>query len=379
MKNNSIIRNNIRLILKTILIIFIPALIICSLSSLNNKSTVLTTIIISLAIITFISLVGFIYITIKNKNEISKLNDEERTFTELEISKKNDKHQMISSRTIAYIFLTIVAILSFLPFYWMIISSVKTEMEYRRDIATWFPETIQLKNYSAVLRQTNSNGGTFVQILINTLVVALVSTSIGLIITIITAYAFAKMDFKGKNIVFTILLGTMMIPGEMFTITNYITVAQLEWNNTYTVLIVPFMVSIYYIYLLRNNFMQIPNSLYQAAKVDGLSDMGYLIKVMIPLTAPTLISIALLKFIGTWNTYIWPRLVNDEGSWQLLSNWVSGYFTDKGRVLYPENSFSELFTLKMAAVCMVSLPLFLLFIFFRKYIMTGVSKSGTKG
>ena len=170
-----------------------------------------------------------------------------------------------------------------------------------------------------------------------------------------------------------------MIPGEMFTLTNYITVNKFGWADTYTVMIVPFMVSIYYIYLLRNNFKQIPNSLYQAAKVDGLSDMGYLVKVMVPLTAPTLISVTLLKFIGTWNSYIWPRLVNAK-EMQLITNWVSGGFTDKLNLyngMY--NSSDSLTTLKMAAVCIVSLPLFLLFVFFRKYIMHGVSKSGTKG
>jgi len=165
----------------------------------------------------------------------------------------------------------------------------------------------------------------------------------------------------------------------MFCISNH--------DIYYTVLILPFLVSTYYIYLLRNNFKQIPNSLYQAAKVDGLSDMGYLVKVMIPLTAPTLISITLLKFIGTWNSYIWPRLVNKKGSWQLITNWVTRGFSDVDGQLYPiagrigESIYgtTSLSTLKMAAVCMVSLPLFILFIFFRKYIMKGVSKSGTKG
>ena len=178
------------------------------------------------------------------------------------------------------------------------------------------------------------------------------------------------------------MLATMMIPGEMFTIGNYQLVSAWEWQNSYTVLILPFLVSVYYIYLLRNNFMQIPNSLYQAAKVDGLSDMGYLIKVMVPLTAPTLTSITLLKFIGTWNSYIWPRLVNRQESWQMITNWVTGGFTDRNGVLYAGTEIGNtvaLTTLRMAAVCMVSLPLLVLFITCRKYIMRGVSKSGTKG
>ena len=180
------------------------------------------------------------------------------------------------------------------------------------------------------------------------------------------------------------MLATMMIPGELFTTTNYISVGKnglfgkQGLNNTYTVLIIPFLVSFYYIYLLRNAFKQIPDSLYQAAKVDGCSDLGYLIKVMVPLTAPTLISITLLKFIGIWNSYIWPRLVNKNQSWQLISNWVTMGFTDTHNVL-GYNYSESLNVLKMAAACMVTLPLFILFICFRKYIMTGVSKSGTKG
>lgn len=279
-----------------------------------------------------------------------------------------------------YLFLTVVAVLAFLPFYWMIISSVKTEMEYRQSVPTFFPQTFQFKNYYMVLSQADSGGSNFGQILLNTLVVGFGSTLMSLVIIILTAYALARMNFKGKELLFTIMLGTMMIPGEMFTLSNYLTVTKLQWTNTFVVLILPFLVSVYYIYLLRNNFKQIPNSLYQAAKVDGLSDIGYLVKVMIPLTAPTLISITLLKFIGTWNSYIWPRMVN-ETSWQLITNWVTRGFTDKGEQLYGGlyGSSMTLTTLKMAAVCMVSVPLFLLFVFFRKYIMTGVSKSGTKG
>lgn len=297
---------------------------------------------------------------------------------------KKEKRTQIIFKILKYVliygFLTIVAVLSFLPFYWMIISSVKTEMEYRQSVPTFFPQTFQFKNYWMVLSQADSGGSNFGQILINTLVVGFGSTIMSLVIIILTAYALARMNFKGKELLFTIMLGTMMIPGEMFTLSNYLTVTKLDWTNTFVVLILPFLVSVYYIYLLRNNFKQIPNSLYQAAKVDGLSDIGYLVKVMIPLTAPTLISITLLKFIGTWNSYIWPRMVN-ETSWQLITNWVTRGFTDKGEVLYHGlyGSSMTLTTLKMAAVCMVSVPLFLLFCFFRKYIMTGVSKSGTKG
>ncbi len=303
---------------------------------------------------------------------------------------KREKIKHIVKNVLVYIFLTICAVLAFLPFYWMIISSLKVEEEFRESVPTFFPHTFQWKNYWMIFHQVtsaSSTSATFGRILANTLIVGILSTFLGLVIIVITAYAFARMEFKGKNILFAVMLATMMIPGELFTASNYITVAKLQMTNSYTVLILPFLVSVYYIYLLRNNFMQIPNSLYQAAKIDGLSDMGYLLKVMIPLTAPTLISITLLRFIGTWNSYIWPRLVNMQ-QWQMITNWVTGGFVDRvqpdGFCLYPSGNGSDygttpLDTLKMAAVCMVSLPLLILFIFCRKYIMRGVSKSGTKG
>lgn len=302
----------------------------------------------------------------------------------VERERKRQKIGKIVKNVFVYTFLTFCAVLAFLPFYWMIISSLKTEVEYRSPVLTLFPKTLLWKNYSLVLTQTSTSGASFTQVLINTLVVGGVSTLLGVVVTIVTAYALARMNFHGKNLLFTIMLATMMIPGELYTLTNYLTVSDLDWKNTYTVLILPFLVSVYYIYLLRNNFMQIPNSLYQAAKVDGLSDMGYLVKVMVPLTAPTLVSITLLKFIGTWNSYIWPRLVNQD-NWRMITNWVTKGFTDNKFVIYDgivegvRYGSEPLTTLKMAAVCMVSLPLFILFIFCRKYIMKGVSKSGTKG
>lgn len=294
--------------------------------------------------------------------------------------RKKQKTMFVLKNVFVYLFLTVAALLAFLPFYWMIISSVKTEMEFRESTPTFFPHSFKWANYSTVLKQSSSGtSGSFWQILLNTLTVGILSTVIGVIVTIVTAYALARMNFKGKGLLFSLMMATMMIPGEMYTITNYLTVAGWRWQNSFTVLILPFLVSVYYIYLLRNNFKQIPNSLYQAAKVDGLSDMGFLIKIMVPLTAPTLISITLLKFIGTWNSYIWPRLVN-SANWQMITNWVTRGFVDRNGVLYDGFYGSEpLNTLKMAAVCMVSLPLFLLFIFCRKYIMHGVSKSGTKG
>lgn len=301
---------------------------------------------------------------------------------DLEKERRKQKVAKVFKNVFVYFFLTICAIFAFLPFYWMIVSSIMSEAEYRSGKLVLFPSKIIWQNYQVVLTQTNSNGASFGQILVNTLIVGFSSTIIGVIVTILTAYALARMNFHGKNLLFTIMLATMMIPGEMYTLTNYTTAANLGWRDTYTVLIVPFLVSVYYTYLLRNNFMQIPNSLYQAAKVDGLSDMGYLVKVMVPLTAPTLISITLLKFIGSWNSYIWPNLINTE-KWRMITNWVTKGFNDNknviGQITGVAYGSEPLTTLKMAAVCMVSLPLFILFIFCRKYIMKGVSKSGTKG
>lgn len=265
-----------------------------------------------------------------------------------------------------YAFLIIMAIAVLFPFYWMLNSSLKSLDEYRMSIPTFWPKQVLFSNYSTAF--TTANLG---RLFLNTLYVGLVSTILSLVITVLSAFAFARLEFKGKNILFAGLLATMMIPGELFTITNYITVSNLGWKNTYTVLIVPFLVSVFYIYLLRQNFLQIPNELYLAAKVDGTSDIKYLWKVMIPLSLPTLISITILKMMGAWNSYIWPRLVANDEAHQLITNGLRNAFTETtGDVNYP---------VQMAAVAIVSLPLFLVFIFLRKYIMKGVSRSGIKG
>jgi multiple sugar transport system permease protein len=212
--------------------------------------------------------------------------------------------------------------------------------------------------------------------------VGLVSTILSLIITILSAFAFARLEFKGKNALFAALLATMMIPGELFTITNYVTVNQFGWMNTYTVLIVPFLVSVFYIYLLRQNFLQIPNELYLAAKVDGTSDFKYLWKVMIPLAFPSIISITILKMMGSWNTYVWPNLVINDPEMQLITQGIrnTGFKIDYDPIQNMLVPIMETnIPVQMAAVAAVSLPLFLVFLFFRKYIMKGVSRSGIKG
>ena len=265
-----------------------------------------------------------------------------------------------------YLFLCTMALIVLFPFYWMIISSLKTLVEYKLPIPTFFPKEIMWSNYARAFETANL--GT---LFLNTMYVGIVSTLLSLVITVLTAFAFARLEFKGKDALFGALLATMMIPGELFTITNYITVVKLGWYQTFTVLIVPFLVSIFYIYLLRQNFMQIPDELYLAAKVDGTSDLKYLWKVMIPLALPSLISITILKMMGAWNSYVWPRLVANDDAHKLITNGLRNAFTDAtGQADIP---------LQMAAVALVSAPLFLVFIFLRKYIMKGVSRSGIKG
>lgn len=301
---------------------------------------------------------------------------------ELDVNKERKRQRTfkIIKNILVYLFLTLCAFLAFLPFYWMLISSFKSEPEYRASVPTFFPQAFKWENYSYVL---NYKSSVFGQVLFNTVFIGITSTALGLIVIVLTAYAFARIEFKGKGLLFSLMLATMMIPGELYTITNYVTVVKAGWTDTYIVMILPFLVSIYYIYLLRNAFKQIPESLYKAAKVDGCSNLSFLFKVMIPLTAPTLISITLLKFIGTWNSYIWPRLVNvnDGYDYKLISNWMTMGFVDNNGELYGGlyNSSDSLITLRMCAACLVSSPLFVLFLFFRKYIMHGVSKSGTKG
>ena len=265
-----------------------------------------------------------------------------------------------------YAFLILMAVIVLFPFYWMIISSLKTLEEYRLSVPTFWPQRIMWSNYADAF--TTANLG---KLFVNTMIVGVVSTILSLVITVLSAFAFARLEFKGRETMFALLLATMMIPGELFTITNYATVTQIGWMNTYKVLIIPFLVSVFYIFLLRQNFMQIPNELYLAAKVDGTSDLKYLWKVMVPLSLPTLISITILKMMGAWNSYIWPRLVANDEAHRLITNGLRNAFTDTtGDVNYP---------VQMAAVAIVSAPLFLVFIFLRKYIMAGVSRSGIKG
>lgn len=290
------------------------------------------------------------------------------TMHEKDMQSEASKQKIIKVivKILLYAFLIIMALAVLFPFYWMINSSLKSLTEYRESVPTFWPRNILFSNYATAF-STAKLGRLF----LNTMFVGVVSTILSLVITVLSAFAFARLEFKGKNTLFAALLATMMIPGELFTITNYGTVTTLGWINTYTVLIVPFLVSVFYIYLLRQNFLQIPNELYLAAKVDGTSDLKYLWKVMIPLSFPTIISITILKMMGAWNSYIWPRLVTNDDAHRLITNGLRNAFTETtGDVNYP---------VQMAAVALVSAPLFLVFVFLRKYIMKGVSRSGIKG
>lgn len=291
-----------------------------------------------------------------------------KTMHERDISAERTRSRAVGiiAKAFCYAFPIFMALVVLFPFYWMINSSLKSLEEYRQSVPTFWPQKVLWSNYAEAFTAASLG-----RLFFNTAYVGIVSTILSLVITILSAFAFARLEFRGKNLLFSALLATMMIPGELFTITNYSTVTNLGWMNTYTVLIVPFLVSVFYIYLLRQNFLQIPNELYLAAKVDGTSDFKYLCKVMIPLSLPTLISITILKMMGAWNSYIWPRLVANDDAHRLITNGLRNAFTDTtGDVNYP---------VQMAAVALVSAPLFLVFIFLRKYIMKGVSRSGIKG
>ncbi len=293
-----------------------------------------------------------------------------RTMRDRDMQKVSAQQKVLKTIGIVliYLFLFIMALVVLFPFYWMIISSLKEMSEYRQTIPTLFPEKIDWMNYVEVFQNKDLVLG---QLFYNTMLVGVVSTALSLVITVLSAFAFARLEFKGKNALFAALLATMMIPGELFTITNYQTVYLMGWTNTYRVLIIPFLVSVFYIYLLRQNFLQIPNELYLAAKVDGCKDLKYLWKVMIPLALPTLISITILKMMGSWNSYMWPRLVANDNAHRLITNGLRTAFTTaEGVTDVP---------LQMAAVAVVSFPLFMVFVFLRKYIMKGVSRSGIKG
>ena len=270
-------------------------------------------------------------------------------------------------KTVTYILLGIWATMVLFPFYWMILTSVKSYSAYNSEyIPTFFNLSPTIQNYIDAFTSVP-----LAKYLANTAFFAIATTAIMLAVTILAAFAFARLEFKGKNIAFTLFLSLMMIPNELVVITNFVTITDLDLRNTFTGLILPSVTSVFYIYLLRENFAQIPDELYYAAKVDGTSDLKYLLKVMVPISRPTIITITILKVIECWNSYIWPRLITDDSAYYLVSNGIQEI---------RENGFGrENIPAMMAAVVVISVPLIVLFLIFRNKIMEGVARGGTKG
>ena len=268
---------------------------------------------------------------------------------------------------LTYFFLTIWALIVLFPFYWMILTSVKSYGSYNAEhVPAFFTLSPTLQNYRDAFTTVPLVG-----YLLNTLIFALATTAIMVVVSTLAAYAFARLDFRGKNLVFTLFLALMMIPSELVVITNFVTITNMDLRNTFPGLILPSVTSVFYIYLLKENFEQVPDELYRAAKVDGTSDLKYLWKVMIPICRPTIVTIIILKIIECWNSYVWPRLITDDPSYYLVSNGIQEI---------RENGFGrENIPAMMAAVVVISVPLIILFLVFRRKIMAGVSQGGIKG
>lgn len=283
---------------------------------------------------------------------------------------KIEKQARICSRvrsTVVHILLSLWAVIVLFPFYWMVLTSVKSYGEYNSEyIPKFFTLSPTLQNYVDAFTAVPLG-----RYFTNTLVFTLITTLLMLSVITLAAFAFARLEFKGKRLAFTLLLSLMMIPNELVIITNFVTITDLGLRNTFTGLILPSVTSVFYIYLLKENFAQIPDELYYAAKVDGTSDFKYLTKVMIPICSPTMITIVILKVIECWNSYVWPRLITDDENYFLVSNGIQAI---------RESGFGrENIPAMMAAVVVISVPLIALFLIFRNKIMDGVSRGGTKG
>ena len=268
---------------------------------------------------------------------------------------------------LVYVLLSVWAVLVIFPFYWMMLTSVKSYGSYSSEyIPQFFTLTPTLENYTEAFTAVP-----LAQYFLNTLIFTVITTALMLVVIVPAAFAFSRMQFRGRNALFTLYLALMMIPNELVIITNFQTITDMGMRNTFSGLILPSVTSVFYIYLLKENFEQIPDELYKAAKVDGTSDFRYLTKVMLPICKPTVVTIVILKIIECWNSYVWPRLITDDKAYYLVSNGIQEI---------RENGFGrENIPAMMAAVVVISLPLIVLFIIFRKKIMEGVSRGGTKG
>ena len=272
-----------------------------------------------------------------------------------------------AGKVLIYFFLLLWTLVVLFPFYWMVLTSIKSYGAYNGEhIPAFFTLSPTLENYKAAFTEVPLAG-----YLLNTLFFTVVTTALMVVVTTLAAFAFARLEFAGKNVVFTAFLSLMMIPAELVVITNFATITNLNLRNTFTGLILPSVTSVFYIYLLKENFEQVPDELYRAAKVDGTSDLKYLCKVLVPICRPTLVTITILKAIECWNSYVWPRLITDDQAHFLVSNGIQEI---------RENGFGrENIPAMMAAVVVISLPLVILFLIFRKKVMAGVSRGGLKG
>ncbi len=290
--------------------------------------------------------------------------DRKRNYSQIEKNVQNKKRAV---NFVTYSLLTLWAVIVLFPFYFMILTSVKSYGAYNSEyIPKLYTLAPTMQNYVDAFTAVP-----LARYFGNTVLFTVITTAIMLVVIILAAFAFARLEFKGKNLVFVLFLSLMMIPNELVIITNYVTITNLDMRNTFTGLILPSVTSVFYIYLLKENFEQIPDNLYYAAKVDGTSDFKYLWKVMIPISKPTLITITILKVIECWNSYVWPRLITDDENYFLVSNGIQEI---------RENGFGrENIPAMMAAVVVISLPLIVLFLIFRNKVMEGVSRGGTKG
>ena len=285
-------------------------------------------------------------------------------FEQIEFAAKRRSRRI---KIITYTFLSLWALMVLFPFYWMVLTSIKTYSAYNSEyIPQLFTLSPTLQNYADAFTAVPLAG-----YFLNTFIFTVITTAVMLVVTVLAAFAFSRLDFKGKDLAFTLFLALMMIPNELVVITNYVTITDLELRNTFAGLILPSITSVFYIYLLKENFSQIPDELYYAAKVDGTSDMKYLLKVMVPICRPTLVTVTILKVIECWNSYVWPRLVTDNEAYFLVSNGIQSI---------RESGFGrENIPAMMAAVVVISVPLIILFLIFRNKIMEGVARGGTKG
>ena len=278
-----------------------------------------------------------------------------------------EKKSTRAGKIAVYFFLTLWALIVLFPFYWMLLTSVKSYGSYNAEyIPTFFTLSPTLENYTSVFTAVPLG-----RYLLNTLIFTVATTGLMMLVIIPAAFAFARLEFVGKNAVFALFLSLMMIPTELVIITNFVTVTNLNLRNTQLGLILPSVTSVFYIYLLKENFAQIPDELYKAAKVDGTSDLKYLCRIMIPISQPTLVTIVILKVIECWNSYVWPRLITDDPNKYLVSNGI--------QVIRESGLGRENIPAMMAAVVLISVPLVVIFLIFREKIMAGVSRGGTKG